>query len=260
MTKQLTRICTACGLEKPLTAFLYLTARSGTTYGSICATCRGKGITEATKKPAVEDEKAPPAYSFQLGVKQLAEIELQRKRDREDRQEKQEAESKKQEELLHSKAESTEIKEDADKLRREVWLQDKQRQRFLDYQSKENPFSARALLEQKKGHHFMESLILEEKRRAIDTNQKTEAMQREERKSGVDLSGAPVVDPTSFMLGRDVAIQRLESMLSGDAPVLRKLSQFYKTASPEQKKPEGVKVEKNGPEVEFIKKTWGPKR
>ncbi|HSW93924.1 MAG TPA: hypothetical protein VLJ15_06200 [Gammaproteobacteria bacterium] len=247
-------------MEKPLTAFLYLTGRSGTTYGSICATCRGKGITEESKKQTIEDEKAPPTYGLQLGVKQLAEIELQRKRDREDLQEKQEVESKKREEASQNEAESTELKENAEKLRREAWLENKQRQRFLDYQSKENPFSARAVLEQKKGHRFMESLVLDEKRRAIDASRNTEVLQQEERNKTVDLSGGQVLDPTSFLLGRDVAIQRLESMLSGDAPVLRKLSQFYKTASPEQKKPEGGKLEKNSPEVGFVKKTWGPKR
>lgn len=49
--ESLQRTCTSCGLLKPLSAFLYLTDK-GTTYGTLCATCRGI----QARNPKNEDE------------------------------------------------------------------------------------------------------------------------------------------------------------------------------------------------------------
>jgi len=50
---QLKKVCAACGVEKPLSAFLQFTGK-GNTYGKICSTCRAAG----KKEDSAQDESA----------------------------------------------------------------------------------------------------------------------------------------------------------------------------------------------------------
>lgn len=50
--------CAACGLEKPLTAFLILKEQGGAEYGNICADCRQAKAREKPK-PDIEERSAP---------------------------------------------------------------------------------------------------------------------------------------------------------------------------------------------------------
>lgn len=258
MTKhtQPTRICTACGIQKPLTAFLHLTSKLGTAYGSICSTCRGKGIKEEVKKLISDEEKSSTTSSLRIGMKQLVEIELQKKREQKDRQDNKELELKKREQVSVEKTESTELKEKADKLQRETYQRG-----FLDYKSKKNPFSAQSVLDQKNAQRFMGAPVPDEKQRAMEATKKTEAIKQEQQKNSVDLSGAPVLDPANFTFAREATVQRLQSLLGNDAPIMRNMAQFYKTLSiVEGKKPDSAKQEKwEGEDPrEFIERTWGP--
>jgi len=254
MTKhtQLTRICTACGIQKPLTAFLYLTSKLGTAYGNICSTCRGKGIKEETKKVVSEEEKSSTTSSLRIGMKQLVEMELQKKLEQEDRQNNKDLELKKREQASLEKNESTELKEKADKLQRETYQRG-----FLDYKSKKNPFSAQSVLDQKNAQRFMGVPVLDEKQRAIEATKKADDIKLEQQKNSVDLSGAPVIDPANFTFAREATVQRLQSLLGNDAPIMKNKAQFYKTLSiiEDRKPPE--KWEGEEPR-EFIERTWGP--
>lgn len=65
----LTKICSVCGLSKPLTAFLVMNDKQGATYGNICSACRktameksslkeGESTTSSTGKTITSKEKA----------------------------------------------------------------------------------------------------------------------------------------------------------------------------------------------------------
>lgn len=257
MTKHtpLTRTCTACGIEKPLSAFLYLTSK-GTTYGTICSTCRGKGITEQKPSVAPEDDRSRTTSGMRIGVKQLLEIELQKKQDREDRQIRQEQDIKKREQVSLEKSESTETKEKAEKFHRETYIDEKKKQGFLNYQTIKNPFSAQSVIGQKQTEPF-KAPVLDEKQRALEASKLAEAIQLEERKTTVDLSGSPVIEEQHHHITREATLKRLESVLSGDAPILKNKSQLYKTSFVSQKSDGTDNSNKETP-VEFIEKTWGP--
>lgn len=260
MTKHspLSRICTACGIEKPLTAFLYLTSKAGTTYGTICATCRGKGIKEKAQKFVSEEERTSTTSGMRIGVKQLLEIELAQKREKEERKIIKEEELKKREQNSSEQIELIEEKEKADKFHR-----DTKKQAFLNYQTSKQIFSAQSVLGQKKDERFVQSPINTEKQQALEAANVTEAIKQEALKTTLDLtSGSPVFDQQHFHISRDATLKRLQSLLGGDAPILKAMSAFYKTLQPGQhNKPlrlsEPEKTQLDPPE-DFIEKTWGP--
>ncbi len=254
MTKQpLTRTCSACGIEKPLSAFLHLTSQ-GTAYGTICATCRGKGITEKPQKRVHEDERSGTTSGMRIGVKELVEIELEKKREQKEREIRQQEDLKKREEISLEKTESKELKEKAEKSHRE---------KFLNYQSKKNPFSAQIVVDQKKPGPFINLPVLDEKQRALEATKLAEAIRQEERKTTVDLSGGPVYDPQSSMASRDNPTFREYLIRSGDTPMGRTASQLYRNLVGQKKSESSTPSEKQEKDIqeaarEFIDKTWGP--
>jgi len=265
MTKQslLSRVCTACGIEKPLSAFLYLTSQ-GTTYGSICATCRGKGIKEKAQKFVSEDERSSTTSGMRIGIKQLVEIELHKKQEKEERKTRQEEDLKKREQVSSEKIESIDQKEKAEKFHRETYIDEKKKQGFLNYQTKKQTFGAQSVIGQKKDESFIKSPMTSEKQRALEAANVTEAIKQEKLKTTVDLSSGSPVFEQPHHITREATLKRLESLFSGDAPLLKALSQFYKNLEADKQKnispshfAEYKKTEKETPQ-EFIEKTWGP--
>ena len=196
---------------KPIAAFLYLTGNAGTAYGHICATCRGKGIKEKTERVVTEDEKSSTRSSLRIGVKQLVEIELQKKQEEKDRQEKKADELKKREELSHEKAESDEIRNKNQKFQRDARLEDIKKG-FLNYSGKQHTFNTLPP-------------ALEKKQQAIEQIKKNEAIREEKQKATFD----PNSTYSYHMLTRDITIQRLHAIMGDDAPVMKAVSQFYKS-------------------------------
>lgn len=247
MTKQpLTRTCSSCGLEKPLSAFLHLTSQ-GTAYGTICSACRGKGIKETSPKKVHEDDHGSTSSTMKIGVKQLIEIELEKKREQKERDTRQETELKKREELTLEKTESKELKEKAERSHRE---------KYINYQSQKNPFNAQTVIGQKKTGPFIATPALDEKQRAIEATKLADAIKQEERKATVDLSGAY----DSSTANRDNPTFREYLIRSGDTP-LAKASQLYRNLGG-AKKPEATPPSEaqdiQEAAREFIAKTWGP--
>ncbi|MDX1901822.1 MAG: hypothetical protein SFW66_07465 [Gammaproteobacteria bacterium] len=78
MTKKepIQRTCTGCGLLKPLAAFLYLTDK-GTTYGTLCATCRS--IQARNPKKAEDEDASRRTTSFRIGAQEKVQIEKSQK-------------------------------------------------------------------------------------------------------------------------------------------------------------------------------------
>lgn len=223
MTKHssLTRTCTACRIEKPLSAFLYLTSELGTAYGNICATCRGKGIKEKPKKMVHEDERSSTTSGMRIGVKQVVEIELQKKRDQKERLTSQEEAAKKREHVSNEKIDSVEKKEKAEKSHREA---------YINYKSKKQLLSTQSVIDRKRDERFKGSPLMEEKQRTVEATKLTEARKEEEKKTTVDLSSGAA---HGFHTNREATIKRLQTLLGTGAPIM---SQLYKTPPTEQEK------------------------
>ncbi len=237
--KRLTRTCSACGIEKPISAFLHLSGSGGAVYGAICSTCRGKGIKEKAQKFVSEEERTGTTAALRIGTKELMEIELQKKLAFEKLQHEREEQAKKRDQDSSEKSESTELKEKAQKLLREKYLEDKQKQSFLNYQSKKPPTTTDALIKN--------SPILEEKKRALDAFQQKENIKLEQQKTGIDLSGAPVLDPQQSLISRhNPMFENFKTWLGASAPIAKTLNKTQEAAT------------KKETPSEFIEKTWNP--
>jgi len=102
----LTRICSSCGLEKPLSAFLQLSNKEQTLYGNICATCRGLGKTDKTFE---ESGKSTGPSGHRLGAKEKVYLEKEQKRQINDLKELYRQEIKKRDETKDKKLKMTDL-------------------------------------------------------------------------------------------------------------------------------------------------------
>lgn len=91
---QLTRTCTVCGLKKPLSAFLQLSASQGTHYGNICADCRSKQARSGAK-PLAEEEWSKAGTGARIGAKERLYIDEKKKLELQTKQEAEKKETKK---------------------------------------------------------------------------------------------------------------------------------------------------------------------
>ncbi|EKD54396.1 MAG: hypothetical protein ACD_60C00087G0008 [uncultured bacterium] len=186
-SKQLTRICTACGMTKPLSAFLQISGTKGTIYGAICSTCRGSGIKEKSNIPA-HDEESSTSSSIRIGAKQKVELEKKQKQDYQELKEEQTEEEKKRIEITDEKIENLQNKEKAEKDHREV-IEAKKRG-FLNYKAKTLPLRSDLAPSQKEGT----ARTALDDNYIIELNKIEEAFKEEFQKTTVDLSGAPLLD------------------------------------------------------------------
>src|SRR3990167_5377681 len=127
-----TRVCTSCGLKKPLSAFLQISGREGTRYGSICSTCRGTGVKEKTTTDARDDSQGSSTQlKNRIGAKEKIYAEMEQKRQLDTLKELYREDTKKRDTLLIQKTQSFEIRERSDKDRRNSYLDAKKTPGFL---------------------------------------------------------------------------------------------------------------------------------
>lgn len=65
---KLTKTCSSCGQEKPLSAFLMLTEHEGAGYGEICVTCRSKAAAEKASQQQEEGGSRRHTDQHNLGA------------------------------------------------------------------------------------------------------------------------------------------------------------------------------------------------
>lgn len=75
---QASRICSSCGQEKPIMAFLELSGDLGRTYGHICADCRQAGLGEKSSIEAEPGDKSGGTTRAQLDHKFRMQTEEER--------------------------------------------------------------------------------------------------------------------------------------------------------------------------------------
>jgi hypothetical protein len=120
----LTKTCSSCGLEKPLSAFLQIAGPEGTMYGNLCASCRSGKLDKP--KPAKEpDETTTSATGLKIDSKVKAKSEKDKALFHKEREEKElkEQEKKKEENLV--KTEKVEHKLHSERKHREGFLQNR---------------------------------------------------------------------------------------------------------------------------------------
>lgn len=126
---QLTRVCAACGIEKPLSAFLEISGKQGNTYGNICATCRSQGKTA----PVTNDDDSGSSRSIghRISTKEKVYAETETKRQIKDLKELYRQEINKKDERLDKKIKQTDLIEQERKNHRTNYIEAKQKT-FLD--------------------------------------------------------------------------------------------------------------------------------
>ena len=262
MTKHesLTRTCTACGIEKPLSAFMQLGGKQGTTYGSICATCRGTGITEKSTKPARDEERSSTGSSIRLGTKERVEIEKQQKLEQQNRQEIAEKETKKREQSTDNKLELLEQKEKTERAHREVYLEAKKKQSFLSNYQNRQLFNQQMISEFKKEDNtFVNAPVSNEAQLSAAELVKTEATKEQERITTLDLSGTPVLGQANYTVSRDNPIFNQFEKWLGETPLTKTKSRLYKSApttSTDSKATPSQEKDATDAPRDYINKTW----
>ncbi len=214
MTKQktLTRTCIACGIEKPLSAFLQITGAQGTTYGNICSRCRSLGIKEKTSILTPDDERGSTSSGMRIGAKQRFEIDQKRQQEYQEAQNKQELESKKREKMVGDQSERLDEKEKAEKTHRENYIEEKKKG-FLNYQSKKLPLSGQ-YIGLKKDEPTQSNIlpVQEEKPTTV------EALKQEPN----TLSNVTISEQNS--------LSKMQTWL-GNTPIAKDISQLYRNAA-----------------------------
>ncbi|HSW70113.1 MAG TPA: hypothetical protein VLI69_08210 [Gammaproteobacteria bacterium] len=264
MNKQtiLTRICTTCGIEKPLSAFLYLSSKQGATYGQICASCRGAGQKEKISSlPPNEDEDehgGETSSGARMGAKQLLEIELQKKQELKENKDWREKKAKKREQISLDKMELLEQKEKDQKFHRKNYLETQQG--FLRYQTKNQVFGEKSMLQKKE--EFFHAAVSEEKHRDLEASKLVEVAKEEQQIKVESVGSTPLFDPSNKILIRQSPhYHSLRARLSTDSPIAKAFARLYAAqtgrehaAQPSEKKGD---TKKETPH-EFIERNWGP--
>jgi hypothetical protein len=128
------KTCAACGLVKPLTAFLQINGPQGTTYGNICATCRGSSHGKQVTIPQPElDEDGGSASGLKINAKTKVQMATDQKQQTQRLKDLAQKETKKREGATNEKDIFTDLKVEAEKKHREEYIDTKKQKSFLDY-------------------------------------------------------------------------------------------------------------------------------
>lgn len=126
---QLTRICSACGVKKSLSAFLHIGGIQGTTYGTICSECRRTGA-KSSPKNIESGERSSSSSGVRIGSQQKVALDTEKKQLQKNLKESQHKEEQTKDEVKSEKELRDELKLKAEKDHRKFYIEPK-RQGFL---------------------------------------------------------------------------------------------------------------------------------
>jgi hypothetical protein len=118
----LTRTCNACGIEKPLSAFLQLGGTQGASYGTLCSACRGAGKLEKTALGIVSEEGSTAPSGIGIRGKEKLYINAKNQQQVYSLKELYKKEDIKKQEAKDNKAERIHTKEKSEKKHRENYI------------------------------------------------------------------------------------------------------------------------------------------
>jgi len=220
--KQLFRTCAACGLDKPLSAFLQLGSEPGTHYGFVCATCRKEGrtppsniitddesTTVKTGKRIGSKEKVFAAKEKKLKLKDLKELFRKEVNDKSNLDEK-----KKKLKKLKDKVDlDRRKKEQSRKSASSFWTKDNKNQSGIRGLAKKTSAD--------KKHFRTKEQILDEIRKH------EEVLQQEGAVTSLDLSNPAVAGQTNQIKFYSETFLKYKTWLGISSPLVRTLERLY---------------------------------
>lgn len=219
----LTKTCTSCGAEKPLSAFLLLT-KQGTIYGSICAACR------QTPKNKEYEDSTTSKTGLKIDTKARIHAEIDKKEKFEQVEEDYYEEREEKEEVEIDKIDAKQAKFDKEKKHRHEHL------------------SKRSFLSTTQPNQFQQNTAQIKQTQQIEHGVKLEQAAQEEKKlTEVDVNE---MSKDTYVAGKvknqGEAVKRLVTFLGSGSAIGRSLAQ--KKTDPTGKEP--VK--------EFPDQHWSP--
>jgi hypothetical protein len=121
-TNPLIRTCNACGIEKPLSAFLQLGGVQGASYGNICAACRGAGKAEKTAFGITSEEGSTTPSGIGIRGKEKLFINAKIQQQIHSLKELYKKEDVKKQAVKDNKAERVHTKEKSERQHRESYI------------------------------------------------------------------------------------------------------------------------------------------
>lgn len=229
MTKQaqLIRTCTACGIEKPLAAFLQISGKQGTNYGSVCASCRSAGRTAKSPPIPIEEDSTTATTDVRIGSKEKVYAEQEKKRYLKDLKGLHIKEAKKRDEAVVESVEQKDIKEKAEKDHRKFYIETKQKQGFLGQRRPVDPNSADGIAERNAKQQLEHARNLLENRNQIETQKQEEIIKQEFQITSLDFSMPFIAGQTNQLRFQTDTFLKFKSWLGMSSPIVRTLELLY---------------------------------
>lgn len=237
----LTKTCSNCGLQKPLSAFLEMGGVKGAAYGNICSSCR-KAALEKQHQSVEKETSSTSSTGLEIGYKEKVKDDIVKKQKHQEVEERYHEDRDKQEEKQTKSTEKTQTIATDEKKHRESFL--KQRS-FLSTTKTEAQHKAEN--KQQIIEHAVKQEVLK------DTVAKQEQAVKEDLEvKNIDLSAPFFPSQTGAQLKHSgIAFQALKSRLKGSAPFINRAE-----LAAQKLDPGGNLVDKN--EIEIVEKLSGP--
>lgn len=237
-----TRTCTACGIEKPLNAFLQLSEKHGTVYGTICATCRMEGKTAEPAQKQLEDESTTIPTGARIGAKEKIYAEEDSKRKLKDLKELYRKEQRVIDDKAELKTEKALQKEKDEKLHRETYIEERKKRGFLSQQRVTTVQTQRTFQITPENNQQEQSLLEENKQQDNKQQELTQTQnttqqdnQQQELNATFTPNNAPFLDPQSGEVRYNkLPLKNIKNWLGTQTPNVNSLDQLYKKTIQQQ--------------------------
>ena len=241
----LTKTCSGCGLQKPLTAFLEVAGPQGASYGNLCADCRKAQMDKAVAAPKEPEESTTSRTGHRIGAKERMQVETDHKEL-----------FKKTEDLYHEGREK-EAEQQAKQHERKADFTTKEKRHREDYLQKrtysQNTIQAEAQRITEARQKALEQEA-KETHNAEHTQMQEQATLAEQKEKEIKMDTPVDVMRVTGKLAvtHGLNIKAFATWLGKDSPFVRTLEQAGQKADPK----ESSKLKEKA--TDRIEKTWGP--
>jgi len=235
------KVCSKCGVKKPLSAFLQYAGPTGASYGSVCADCR-----KAKPEEAATGRNGGTRNTIGLVIdsksRVYSEIEKHEQHEKAEEEYKEEREEKEEEVLKKDEKKSQQLKKES-----------QHRQSYLDRRPFQGSEKQKENKKPEKSRWASEQF--NQRAQGIVESEKMESVGREEQAQKDINFAAPVED--TRVAGKikfsGVAFKAFTSWVGKSSPIARTLDTPPPSAQPAEKTNDKEKL------TDFVEKNWGPK-
>ena len=250
---QLSKTCVACGIQKPLSAFLQISGPQGTMYGNVCSTCRGSGLDKKIIVPEAEDEQSSSSSGLKIDLKTKVQIEREKRKLAEEKIVREEKELDKKETLTDEKLDRKEEKEQAEKKHRENYIEPRKKDSFLNFQSKKvDPKQPLKMAQERT--LFTERQTTVEQIAKVEGERQEQAVKQDVKERGIDLTD---IHTEQYVAGKakfGAEFNKVKAWLGKSAPMSSVERQFGIA-----KKESVAPKEGKDSLIDMVKENWEPK-